>query len=764
MVINNNGVYYHAAWADDTEGTNFSLTEYPGAVYVGNYSDSSSAESANYQDYTWQVVGEVIVPEDNIEDDTEALEDVDVSDLADTVESIENDTTVLAGDIQENDENLQETQGTSDEGLGNLNELVGTNQGTSGWTASAGITLSEVTGTIYDENEDAVKYVVATCTTAGTNYIYFACNELRDVLETLTDTNSYTFSADVKMSTIFEIPTIAVQDTDGTNTQIAFDPIDNEPNTDLEDYDNDGAWIFNRSTAEAENEVSVSDQVLFFDLSNMSASDTVAIANLKIEGGALATPWRASLQEVEQTANTALSTANNAINLADGVNEHFWYDSAGAHVTEDTQEDYQQDPSSAGGNTLITSQGMAVRRGTKQLAAFTSSGAQIGRTGQSRILQDFHSMQMIDKEGNPYFEVKDSRDIYGVAEITDVFKGDGSTRTFSLSLEANNTSYTITVNDVAASGVTLHTTYFVLTTAPVLGDVIKAVYDTESPDAKEYTLGNRTGNAGGFSVAEGAAAEASGFSSHAEGLGAKATGQGSHAEGLYTEAGLGGAHAEGAETQALAQFSHAQNQETIANWDAQTVIGTLNEIDQGTTMTHPGVESRNNYGQYAFIIGNGYYNWQSLRPEHRSNALTVDWAGNVETAGDVTDGSGNVLSDKVNASSLSVEEVSINATSSTGTFIAADSHCYRWGKVVYIRLFFRNASNVASGSNVWVGTVTGAPKPVADATSGTFYGAHALNGSLSAANAVTIRNASNSAVQIASPNTGAITFTYITNE
>ena len=96
---------------------------------------------------------------------------------------------------------------------------------------------------------------------------------------------------------------------------------------------------------------------------------------------------------------------------------------------------------------------------------------------------------------------------------------------------------------------------------------------------------------------------------------------------------MGGAHAEGAETQALAQFSHAQNQETIANWDAQTVIGTLNEIDQGTTMTHPGVESRNNYGQYAFIIGNGYYNWQSLHPEHRSNALTVDWSGSVDAAG-----------------------------------------------------------------------------------------------------------------------------------
>ena len=583
MVINNNGVYYHAAWADDTEGTNFSLTEYPGAVYVGNYSDSSSAESANYQDYTWQVVGEVIVPEDNIEDDTEALEDVDVSDLADTVESIENDTTVLAGDIQENDENLQETQGTSDEGLGNLNELVGTNQGTSGWTASAGITLSEVTGTIYDENEDAVKYVVATCTTAGTNYIYFACNELRDVLETLTDTNSYTFSADVKMSTIFEIPTIAVQDTDGTNTQIAFDPIDNEPNTDLEDYDNDGAWIFNRSTAEAENEVSVSDQVLFFDLSNMSASDTVAIANLKIEGGALATPWRASLQEVEQTANTALSTANNAINLADGVNQHFWYDSAGAHVTDVTQTQYIADPTNAGGNTLITSTGLGVRNGTTQLAAFTSSGAQIGQNanGESRTVIHTDGMQIYQKNNG---------------------------------------------NDVQIAN---------------LGYGAGADDQGGTSNAPFYTLGVRAaGTVGNYSTAEGNMNIASGYGAHAEGDHTEATAKYAHAEGKFSKATYDAAHAEGVAgttasgygahaqnyfTTASGRASHAGGTGTVAQRESQTAIGDYNALDTtGTTQTH---------GDYAFIIGNG------TDENNRSNALTVDWTGVVDAGGFTIGGS-----------------------------------------------------------------------------------------------------------------------------
>lgn len=73
-------------------------------------------------------------------------------------------------------------------------------------------------------------------------------------------------------------------------------------------------------------------------------------------------------------ATEASGDATTALNVAEGVNDHFWYDNTGAHVTEDTQEDYQQDPSSAGGNTLITSQGMAIRKGTKELATMTRDG------------------------------------------------------------------------------------------------------------------------------------------------------------------------------------------------------------------------------------------------------------------------------------------------------------------------------------------------------------------------------------------------------
>lgn len=122
------------------------------------------------------------------------------------------------------------------------------------------------------------------------------------------------------------------------------------------------------------------------------------------------------------------------------------------------------------------------------------------------------------------------------------------------------------------------------------------------------TLGSRSGiSVGANSVAEGHNAAAEGHYSHAEGDGTKAGGFGSHSEGYYTEAD--------------GNYSHAQNLATIAASASQTALGKYN------------VEDAN--GTYAAIIGNG------TADDSRSNALTVDWSGNVGIAGDVQDLSGN---------------------------------------------------------------------------------------------------------------------------
>ena len=129
----------------------------------------------------------------------------------------------------------------------------------------------------------------------------------------------------------------------------------------------------------------------------------------------------------------------------------------------------------------------------------------------------------------------------------------------------------------------------------------------------------------GYALASGRGSHAEGTSTasgnvaHSEGRGARAIGNNSHAEGVSTVARGAGSHAGGFETEAQGAY--------------QTAIGKLNVKDSTS----------------AFIIGCGKY--EDDNPI-RKNALTVDWSGNVEADGDIEDGSGNVLADKADTSSL----------------------------------------------------------------------------------------------------------------
>lgn len=159
-------------------------------------------------------------------------------------------------------------------------------------------------------------------------------------------------------------------------------------------------------------------------------------------------------------------------------------------------------------------------------------------------------------------------------------------------------------------------------------------------NAPYYTLGTRAGTVGNYSTAEGDGTTASGYASHAEGYGGSATGTAAHKEGGLTVAATGNnshaegqattasgfaAHAEGSNTEAIARWSHSQNYHTIANKRAQTVIGKYNEAEAA-----PDDED----GTYALLIGNG------TADNARSNALTVDWSGDVCLALDTTAASG----------------------------------------------------------------------------------------------------------------------------
>ena len=79
------------------------------------------------------------------------------------------------------------------------------------------------------------------------------------------------------------------------------------------------------------------------------------------------------------------------------------------------------------------------------------------------------------------------------------------------------------------------------------------------------TVGNRIGNVGKFSVAEGYQNTASGVLSHAEGSGTIASNLASHAEGESTEASGNASHAEGTGSTASGIDTHAEGFNTIAS-------------------------------------------------------------------------------------------------------------------------------------------------------------------------------------------------------
>lgn len=136
-----------------------------------------------------------------------------------------------------------------------------------------------------------------------------------------------------------------------------------------------------------------------------------------------------------------------------------------------------------------------------------------------------------------------------------------------------------------------------------------------------FAEGFDTTASGESSHAEGQGTTASASYAHAEGQDTTADGQNSHAEGQSTTASGPDSHAEGCHTTAFGDFSHAEGNNTTANGESQHVQGKYNIADETS----------------AFIIGNG------SSDNARSNAMKVDWSGNLEVAGDLKDGSGNTL-------------------------------------------------------------------------------------------------------------------------
>lgn len=460
-------------------------------------------------------------------------------------------------------------------------------------------------------------------------------------------------------------------------------------------------------------------------------------------------------------AEAAETIAGEAKEVAEAVGQHVWTDDDGLHVTEITQEEWLEEPS--GANQLMNSQGTLIRDGetnqtsstpsgyaiydgqgnaaTNIAAQFSASGQTIGKTDESHLFADYHSLQLIDKEKTPYFYVSDLRDDGGTAEISEDFYGDGVTTEFEVALPILSV-VSVRINGGATTDYTREDTKFTLGTAPAEGAQVRITYITSSPLAKALTFGGRVGNigpysvglgkavevAGAFAVAEGWATVASGSYSHAEGAYAHAEGEASHAEGssgafgwvahaegLSTRAHGRGSHAEGRVAQAIGDISHAEGYNTIAggNESHSQNTGTIASSNSQTALGKYNIEDTAN--AYAVILGNG-------TAASRSNALTVDWSGNV-TGGtlngvdvstvqnDLSTAQGNITSIQRDISSLDSRVDTLEAapvvTSATGDMTSVATS--KWTAIqtmsftpgTYIVRIGCYAASATAGYRVW---------------------------------------------------------------
>lgn len=231
----------------------------------------------------------------------------------------------------------------------------------------------------------------------------------------------------------------------------------------------------------------------------------------------------------------------------------------------------------------LTSSGIDIKQNNISLASFATTGARIGQSGKSHLEMDYHSMQMVDKDGITYFKVNDLRMDDG--SIIAEFTGDGTTTDYILPVypywPSDATNTLLTINGVAKTygfedDYTLFNTAtyggLLLTTPAAVGASIVLRYKPgEGVDPKALTFGNRN--------------------TYMSGMGAFSATFGSLCA-------------------AMSDNTVALNKGTIAYMPNQTAVGAYNEIDDN--------------GRYALIIGNG------TADDARSNAFTVDWSGNVD--------------------------------------------------------------------------------------------------------------------------------------
>lgn len=241
---------------------------------------------------------------------------------------------------------------------------------------------------------------------------------------------------------------------------------------------------------------------------------------------------------------TGYSTATYSPGLTESVQlsyntaQHFWTQPAssatttiptGAYVTEQTESAYKSNPT--GGATLIRSDKVDIRVGTKTYSRFDGNGTHI-----------------YDGNGT------------AAANVLAEFTGSGAT--------------------------IMHSGTAVAQLAYGPGKALQG----NTYDAPYITLGERNSSydVGNYSIASGYNNAASGYCSQAEGRNTIASAEYSHAEGIATTASQSGTHAAGYLSEASGVYSFAFGEGLKSTTYNQTVVGAYNKVDTGGTATTKG--------------------------------------------------------------------------------------------------------------------------------------------------------------------------------
>ncbi len=250
-------------------------------------------------------------------------------------------------------------------------------------------------------------------------------------------------------------------------------------------------------------------------------------------------------------------------------------------------------------------------------------------------------------------------------KVSDEFGSGGGTADITVIAPAFSDTTAYAVGDF----VTHEGKFYKCTTAHSAGAWNSSHFTETTVDAsymakgRDYVTAGKAANSslGQKATAEGSGVTASGQYSHAEGDRNAATNKSAHAEGQENTAGASashaegylntissgglGGHAEGYKNTVSAYYAHAEGENNTVSHRGSHAEGQYNQT--GATYQHVGGKYNVGKSTTLFEIGNGTAN------NARANAFEVSSAGDVVASGDITDGTGNKLSDKLNSNDIS---------------------------------------------------------------------------------------------------------------